>query len=139
MNAIKRFSGDYRFLSNFYSSIVTLDGSYYATVEHAFQAAKTIHISERVAIYVADTPGEAKRLGRKVTLRPDWEETKVSMMLGLLFQKFSDPVLKIRLLATGDAELVEGNTWKDVFWGVCNGVGNNQLGKLLMLVRASIR
>lgn len=47
--------------------------------------------------------------------------------------------LKEALLATGDSELIEGNTWRDYFWGVCNGKGQNKLGKILMRIRAELR
>lgn len=58
----------------------------------------------------------------------------------LLVIKFSgkDPFLTRALMATGNAELVEGNTWNDTFWGICNGTGENHLGKLLMKVRANL-
>ena len=60
-------------------------------------------------------------------------------MHGLLQQKFSFTVLKRQLLETGAAELIEGNYWGDRYWGVCKGVGDNWLGKLLMTVRKEIR
>lgn len=72
-------------------------------------------------------------------LREDWELIKISVMHDLLRQKFGHETLRKRLLATGDEKLEEGNTWKDYFWGVCNGIGQNQLGVLLMRVREEIR
>ena len=84
-------------------------------------------------------PGKAKRLGRKVTLRPDWEQIKTYTMLLLLRIKFSDENLATKLLETGEQKLIEGNSWGDCFWGVCDGVGENHLGKLLMQVREELK
>lgn len=137
---IDSFQGSYRFLSNFYDAEVELDGVVYRSTERAYQAAKTFNLQEREAIRLAETDGRAKRLGQKVTLRPDFEQVKVSIMLDLVRQKFTKhPDLTKALLATGDVELVEGNTWGDTFWGVCNGVGQNWLGLCLMMVRNEIR
>jgi ribA/ribD-fused uncharacterized protein len=138
--AIDRFDGEYEFLSNFYPSWVELDGQRYVTVEHAYQAAKTLDSGEREAFQRTSDPGRAKRMGRRLRLRRDWESVKVDVMWGLLRQKFSPGTeLAARLLATGDAELVEGNTWEDDFWGVYRGKGQNWLGRLLMEVREEIR
>ena len=93
----------------------------------------------RKAIREASTPREAKRLGRSSPLRQDWEEVKVAYMESILRKKFSDEVMKLRLLSTGDEELVEGNHWNDTFWGVCRGEGENHLGKLLMKIRKELR
>lgn len=138
--AITSFSGRYRWLSNFWPAPVLLFGSeLYPTVEHAFQAAKTLDRAERDAIRTAPTPGTAKYLGRRCTLRADWESVKLSAMRHLLMQKFAHPELHALLMSTGDAMLVEGNTWGDRFWGVCKGVGENHLGLMLMEIRASRR
>ena len=83
---------------------------------------------------------EAKRLGRRVRLRSDWEQVKYDVMLDVVRAKFNQhPDLAQKLLATGDEELVEGNDWGDTYWGVCNGRGKNMLGKILMRVRAELR
>lgn len=136
---ITSFSGKWHFLSNFYPSYIKLDDKTYDSVEHAYQAAKTEDEEDRNRIRNAPSPGEAKRLGRRVTIRPDWNEVKVDVMLALLRQKFSKSVYKGWLLSTGDAEPVEGNTWGDTFWGVCNGIGENWLGRLIMQVRKESR
>ena len=128
---IDSFTGEYRFLSNFYPSI--------PIVEYEYQAAKTDEPHQKDWIRSARTPGEAKRRGRRVHMRSDWEQVKVDVMLFLLRMKFSIPELKQKLLETGDTELTEGNTWGDTFWGVCNGVGENNLGKLLMKVREELK
>lgn len=135
---IDRFDGPNRFLSNFWQATVVLDGESYPTVEHAYQAAKTTHNIERQVVRLQLTPGDAKRAGRRVTKRDDWEQVKLSVMLGLLRQKFANQRLAAMLAATGDAELVEGNTWGDRFWGQVDGVGENHLGRLLMQVREEL-
>lgn len=137
---IKEFRGEFRFLSNFWDSLLWHDGIQYPTVEHAFQAAKTLDFHRRWEISKLETPGEAKRAGRQVVLRPDWEQVKTMVMLELVLQKFArHDGLRRRLLATGDAILIEGNTWGDKFWGVCNGEGENHLGRILTEVRARLR
>ena len=136
---IDRFTGKYRFLSNFWPCAVKFEGVEYPSVEHAYQAAKTNGPSERAWILTAPSPGEAKKRGRKVTLRPDWDESTRSLVMAyLLVQKFRSPDLAQKLLETGDAELVEGNTWGDTFWGVDlrTGAGENVLGKALAALRA---
>lgn len=136
---INNFRGKYAFLSNFYPSVVEVDGIEYPTVEYAFQATKTFNSVEREFILKQKTPGKAKKAGRKVKIRPDWEEIKTSIMFYLVRQKFKNDVkLKNKLIATKDEELVEGNNWGDTFWGICRGVGENHLGKILMKVRKVI-
>jgi ribA/ribD-fused uncharacterized protein len=131
---IDSFTGDFDFLSNFYpSSIVPWSlGEEFLTVENAFQASKTFDRVERKNIMAA-SPGEAKRLGRKVLLRPDWEDVKIDVMRKCLKLKFLYGTrLADKLVATHPHELVEGNYWGDTFWGVCDGEGENWLGRLLM-------
>lgn len=135
---ITSFKGQYEFLSNFSPAIVTFEGKEYPTVEHAYQAAKTLSEAYRFYVGIAPTAGEAKKRGRRVPIREDWNQVKIVIMRELLRQKFTCPNLKSQLLATGDAELVEGNWWGDTFWGVCNGTGDNHLGKLLMELRKSL-
>ena len=137
---IDRFMGKYRFLSNFYSSPIRHEGINYPTVEHAYQAAKTLHNVVRKEIAEEETPGGAKRLGNQIQLRSDWEKIKVSIMRELIRQKFTKHAgLAKKLLDTGITKLIEGNTWGDTYWGVCNGVGNNKLGKILMGLRKQLR
>ncbi len=135
---ILEFKEEHEFLSNFWPSPVRFEGQLYPTVEHAFQAAKTSDPDGRRRIREARDPGKAKRLGRGVRLRKDWESAKLGIMEGLLRAKFADAALRELLLATGEARLVEGNTWGDVFWGVCRGQGKNHLGRLLMRVREEL-
>ena len=140
---IKNFEGEYAFLSNFYFSPMIIDNVVYTTNEHFFQAMKSLNPKERQAIVLAPTPGKAKRLGRKVSLRKDWEDIKEEVMLTGLRHKFSNPELRKKLLATGNEELIEGTTWHDNYWGICDcdacgGQGKNRLGKLLMQVREEL-
>lgn len=141
---INKFEGEYAFLSNFYPSPFVYDGIEYPTVEHFFQAAKTTDLSKRKEIAAAPTPGQAKRMGRQVKLRPDWEEVKIDVMMKGLRHKFAIPKFREMLLATGDEELTEGNTWHDRAWGrcmcdKCGGQGQNLLGRLLMKLREEIK
>ncbi len=135
--SITEFRGPHAFLSNFWPCQISMDYATYPSVEHAYQAAKTLDPDQRDRIRRARSPGAAKHLGRKIIRRPDWDAVKIEIMLRLVRQKFSDPDLAQQLLATGDRELTEGNYWHDTFWGQCPvGVGFNYLGKMLMQVRA---
>lgn len=136
---IEGFHGEYEFLSNFVPARVVLSGVQYATVEHAYQAAKSLDVGERIIIEKARGPGHAKRLGQLIDCRPDWEDVKEAIMKELLMQKFSQPKFMELLLATGDAYLEETNWWKDVYWGVCNGKGKNRLGHILMEIRTHLQ
>lgn len=136
---IDKFAGRYRFLSNFYYGPVYLDGVEYNTVEHAYQAAKNNDIVYRDMVWRAKTPSIAKSIGRKAVLRKDWEDVKLDIMYRLVKEKFSKEPRRTQLLATGLEELIEGNYWNDTFWGMCNGKGENYLGKILMRVRTELR
>ncbi len=135
--AITLFKGGHFFLSNFYVAPVVYQGIRFENSEAAFQAAKC---PERMRDFCGLNPQAAKRLGRRVELRPDWEAVKYDEMYQVCKAKFTqNPDLLDKLLSTGDAELVEGNTWGDQVWGVCNGVGENNLGKILMRLRQEFR
>ena len=139
-NVIDSFSGKYSFLSNFYHAPIQYGGRTYPTTEHLFQALKSLDDLDREMISRQATPGNAKRVGRRVKLRADWEQVKVQVMYLCLQRKFDTHAdLRKQLLDTGDAVLVEGNNWQDTFWGVCNGEGQNMLGELLMKLRKSYR
>ena len=135
---ISRFDGEYEFLSNFARCIVVYDGNIYPTVEHAYQAAKSLDKSIQKSFTTLSTPRTAKKLGKQLQLRPDWEQVKDNVMKDLLKQKFSQEPFKSQLLATGNTKLVEGNTWNDTYWGICKGKGLNMLGTLLMEVRSEL-
>ena len=138
--SIYGFQGQYRFLSNFWPAKVHYEGMEYNSVEHAYQAAKTLDKETRLRIRDLRKPGEAKHEGNKVEMRADWEEVKVDIMRFLVREKFSmNSKLKEQLLATGDQYLEETNHWGDTFWGVCRGRGRNELGRILMEVREELK
>jgi ribA/ribD-fused uncharacterized protein len=144
MEIIMEFRGQYRFLSNFYPcpfNAATIDNTIviFPTVEHYFQAWKTTNKEDFFKIVsISNTPAQAKRLGRKVKLRPDWEVIKDRVMLYAVTQKFlQNPVMLNRLQATKGKLLVEGNRWGDTYWGfdINKGKGLNKLGITLMYIR----
>jgi len=135
---IDAFRGKYMKLSNYSLVTIMYEGHAYMSVEHAYQAQKTTDPVLQKQIRDSPTPATAKKLARSVPLRPDWEEVKVPIMLQLLREKFAQEPERTILMTTYDEELVEGNWWNDTFWGVCNGVGENMLGKLLMKVRQEL-
>lgn len=143
---ITAFRGPSQFLSNFYRvsrpiAIHGLGGGeiHCYTAEHAYQASKTLIREERLYVALLKTPGQAKAAGRKVKLRDGWEGIKVAMMFEAVRAKFkNNPELAAMLRKTGTTELIEGNTWGDTYWGVYNGVGENNLGIVLMQVRADL-
>lgn len=136
---IDRFRGKYMYLSNFYEIPVEYDGITYQNNEAAFQAQKVLTHDERLEF--ADlNPKKAKKLGRRVNLRADWNDVKDNYMYEICKAKFiQHPDLFEKLLDTGDEELIEGNAWNDTYWGVCNGKGKNKLGKILMKIRKEIK
>lgn len=135
---ITRFQNENEFLSNFFIHPVNFEGQMWMTAEHAFQAAKTLDTDERRAIFLAPTPGKAKRLGRSCTLREDWEEVKVAVMKAVVRAKFRDPWLREKLISTGAQILSDGNDWGDTFWGISGHSGRNMLGFILMQIRGEI-
>lgn len=149
--AILGFQGENRWMSNFWRARVLLDGVAYPTVEHAYVAAKvdgTTAASKatRAKIAMLSSPAEAKRLGRTVGLRGDWEAVKGGIMLDLVRQKFTgSPELAAKLRATGNRPIVELNTWGDRTWGMialksepATLEGRNRLGEILEKVRAEL-
>ncbi len=136
---IQCFDGKMAFLSNFWLCSFVYDNIYYTSAEAAFQAQKTLDTTERKNISKMN-PKDAKRAGRKVCLRSDWEEVKRTEMYKIVKAKFmQNKSLADALLSTKDAYLEEGNTWGDTYWGVCNGKGLNWLGKILMQVREELQ
>lgn len=124
----------YYFLSNMYPCKITYSGHTFKSSESAFQAQKDL---SRVAEFEPLEGRESKRLGRKVKMRPDWESVKLDIMKEILKVKFSDPDLAKKLIAVKEP-IVEENTWHDTFWGVCDGKGQNHLGKLLTEIREEL-
>ena len=132
---INRFKGEYFFLCNFYEIPVSYNGLTYQNNEAAFQAQKTLSQELRIH-FTTLKPDAAKKLGRNVSLRSDWEEVKDQVMYEICLAKFTQhPDLMHRLLLTGNRPLEEGNTWNDQEWGTVNGVGQNKLGNILMKIR----
>ena len=132
---ITSFQGNYRWLSNFYPHEVMLDGITYPSVENAYQAAKTLITSERIPFQKCSA-SSAKKLGYKVTVRENWDDVKLSVMRDLIMQKYKpNSSLGIKLLKTGNVDIVEGNTHRDTYWGKYRGVGKNNLGILIMQQR----
>lgn len=142
VNTINKFKGKYSFLSNFYPCIVEYDGMKYPSVEHAFQAAKSLDPKVRRGFQVCPTPSDAKSWGKHIDLRPDWESIKVDVMRSCVLDKFkrniSDVDLCKCLISTEDSYLEEGNSHGDKFWGTVGGEGRNELGKILMSVREDL-
>ena len=133
---ITEFRNEYSFLSNFYNADITYNGLAFKNNEAAFQAMKCPEQAEK---FTPKNPSEAKSLGRRIPLRKDWEQVKERIMYEICLAKFTqNPALKEKLLATGRKYLIEGNFWGDTEWGVCNGNGENKLGKILMRVREAL-
>ncbi|MDA3644361.1 NADAR family protein [Saccharopolyspora indica] len=147
MREIATFRGEHFFLSNFYpAAVVGAERRRYPSAEAAFHGGKTLDPRERDWIAAAATPREAKRRGRRVSLRPDWDSARHLVMRAVLRGKFADPDLAAKLLATGETRLVEGNRWHDQLWGdcrcgraACDEPGRNFLGIYLMELRAELR
>lgn len=131
------FRGELSFLSNMHPCEVPFEGLVYKSVENAYQAAK-FSKPERKRIMDMN-PYDAKKFAKHIHLS---KEDKLRIMEDLLRAKFSaslNPDLAKKLRLTGDIHLCEYNTWGDTFWGVCDGVGENQLGQLLMKLRAELQ
>ncbi len=137
---ITSFSGEYRFLSNFWMVPVTYEGITYPSSEHAYQAAKSLNPAIREVFFMLDSPAEAKRMGQQIIMRPDWEDVRINVMRDIVTAKFEqNEDLMDLLMATKGRDLIEGNTWGDRFWGQCPlGTGRNELGKILMGIRDDI-
>lgn len=136
---VREFQGEYRFLSNFWPCQIEFQGLVFPSVEHAYVASKTENASKRRMVAALPSAGDAKRYGRSFKLRDDWEDVKLGLMLDFLRKKFHTEYLADKLVATAPRILIEGNRWGDTFWGMCSGVGQNNLGKLLMQVRDELQ
>lgn len=141
LTPITSFRGPYFFLSNFFPTPVEWEGLTYPTAEHAYQAAKSSEKHVREAIVNITSPVDAKNTGQCLDLRKDWtRELSLQVMEEVVRAKFlgNDDIAR-RLLNTSPSQLIEGNTWGDVFWGQCAGEGDNHLGKILMKIRVETR
>lgn len=148
LTKISHFTGEYKFLSNFYPCIIAAtapDGRRFVlpSVEHAYQASKAVRVEDFLKfVDIELTAGQSKRIGRNIEIRSDWNKIRVSVMRDFVYQKFSKqlhPELVQLLLDTGDRELIEGNWWGDDFWGVYTENGKNYLGKILMMRRKQLQ
>lgn len=136
-DCIDWFREEYEFLSNFYPAKMLFDGIAYENAESAYQAHKLENSAERMQ-FSCLFGDEAKKLGKTVTVRPDWEEVKLETMERIVEAKFTqNPRLANQLVQTGNLPLIEGNLWADTFWGINRktGQGENHLGKILMALR----
>jgi ribA/ribD-fused uncharacterized protein len=134
IDSIKGFDGENRFLSNFIGS-VHFEGSWYPSAESAYQAAKVVDPRERKP-FQSMSAGSAKKHGSKIEIRKDWDKVKIEVMSAIVFDKFYlNKDLRKKLIDTGDKYIEETNSWGDTFWGVCDGKGENNLGKILMKIR----
>lgn len=145
MEKIDLFLEENFFLSNFFMRPFMYKGKEYKSVEHAYQSYKADNEEEHEYIRSLDTAGQAKRKGRQVSMRKDWEDIKYDLMLDLVRTKFLDMYLSKQLLDTNDKILIEGNNWHDNLWGDCNceycksTIGKNWLGDILMKVREELK
>ena len=137
--SINGFRGDFRFLSNFWPAEIVVCGLTFPSTEHAYQALKSPHREIWHEVKSMRRAADAKRLGKEIEVRPNWHRLKVPTMRLLLRRKFTIPDLRKALLLTNDHYLEETNHWGDTFWGVCNGIGENHLGHLLMQVRKELQ
>jgi ribA/ribD-fused uncharacterized protein len=138
LEAITEFQGEYRWLSNFWTCEVCIWGHTWTSVECAYQASKCFFPADMKKFYRL-SPVEAKRLGRKVNMRPDFNDVKLGLMTAAVRAKFNqNQDLKEKLLATGNAIIIEGNQWGDTYWGVCGNTGENHLGKIIMKIREEL-
>lgn len=134
------FKGELSWLSNFQPVKVIRDGVQFPSVENAYASAKCKY-KEDVEGFIDCTAAQAKRKGRSVCNREDWDEIKLSVMEDLCRQKFNQEPFKSKLIETGDQEIIEWNAWKDVFWGkdIKTGEGQNHLGKIIMKIRDEVK
>lgn len=129
-----KFRNEYAFLSNMYPAEIRCNGMKFKCVESAFQAFKTSNVEIQKSFQDLTGP-EAKRLGRRIKLRPGWERQKIKVMAALVQIKFHQHPDLLKKLLEINEEIVEDNTWKDTFWGRYNGYGENHLGKILMNIQ----
>lgn len=150
---IKGFQNEYRWLSNFWYAEITLDPFSWKltnkgrlqwftapTNEHAYQALKMQFYEDAKSILQCDTPAKAKRMARIKPMHTEWERVKLETMYQINLAKYTQhPMLLRKLIDTGDVYIEETNHWNDQFWGVCNGKGENHLGKILMRIRSELK
>lgn len=132
---IKGFFYEYRWLSNYHPCVILWHNLPFKNTEAAYQASKCTNI-EAAKVFVDMDGLAAKKHSKTFQTTKTWHNRKLDIMAQLVFQKFLVNLeLRTKLLETGDKYIEETNYWNDTFWGVCNGVGENNLGKLLMATR----
>lgn len=142
---IYSFTGKFKFLSNFSSVSITLDGIEYPSSEHAYQSAKSDDPKwKKICEDPLNTSAKIKQLSRsEINVTDDFNKNKLAIMERCLRAKFSHPTYKEMLIETGDQNIVEGNNWGDTFWGVDirtqPNYGKNYLGRLLMKIRQELQ
>lgn len=140
MKKITEFVEEFSWLSNFTPVKIMFDGDEYPSVEHAYMSAKSHDEGWKEFCQNTKNPGSVKRASRKIKLREGWDDIKFDIMLRCLEKKFIQEPFKSKLIETGDAYIMEGNWWKDTYWGIDlkSGEGNNYLGKLIMGIRTDL-
>lgn len=134
------FFNEYRFLSNFHLCPINIWGIDFSSSEQAYVYRKSDDPEFQQKVLAEHHPGKVKKIGSEYKLRPHWNNIRRHLMEHILLNKFrQNPELKKALLDTGRRYIEETNWWHDTYWGVCEGVGENNLGQLLMLVRTILR
>jgi ribA/ribD-fused uncharacterized protein len=136
---------DFEF-SNFQSvpeGIIDVYDIIYGTVEHYYQASKSLSPGTRSVIAAQPTAARAKTMGRKIYERPDWSVVKDRVMMYGLIQKFDPSTDHAAKLLAFKGPIVEWNRWHDNYWGRCtcprcSGLGQNRLGKMLEKIREEL-
>lgn len=132
---IKGMFGDYRWLSNFHICPIYFEGSLYHSTEAAYMSGKSTDLEVRKQ-FIDITPSSARKLGQTISLRDGWDDIKYDVMAAVVFDKYYRNLdLRKLLLETGDKYIEETNHWSDIYWGVCDGVGQNNLGIITMNIR----
>lgn len=135
-----------KFIRNWFSNFLPFDrpliydGETYRTPEHFYQAMKTTSKNRRAEIAATPKPGSAKRLGREVAIRKDWEDVKYGVMMYAQLWRFREGSPARDVLMNVEGDIVEWNNWHDRIWGKCvceecGGEGGNLLGRILMRIR----
>jgi hypothetical protein len=138
---IDSFKDSFAFLSNFFPAPITTKLGVFPTAEHLYQACKTKDRQQQLMVMGLSSPAEAKKVGKTLTIREDWDDLKLTYMEKTVQYKFiQNWNLMTKLVETNGHEIVEGNYWHDNFWGVCScekcgRKGLNHLGKILMNLR----
>lgn len=135
----KGFSGELSFCSNFYHAEFVYKEIKFPTSEHAYQWSKCKNLEDKNEVLKSTNPVDAKKIGRHAEMVDNWDNVKIQTMYEILKAKFTNLYLAERLIKTENTELIEHNYWKDFYWGVCDGKGENWLGRLLMKIREELK